>query len=85
MDVINVTSADSKKILLETIDKMQDLEIRRDYLLTLKEAIIQEEKLKEIETFNTKEVFERFQNPRTIVGVEDLNKEIKNLKEEITK
>lgn len=34
--------------------------------------------LKDIEPFNLKEVFERFQKPHTIVKVKDLQKEVKN-------
>ena len=52
-----------------------------DYLLKLKDIVIQKENFKKIEPFNLKEVFNGFFKTQVNISTQDLQVKIKKLKE----
>ena len=78
---INVITK-SKEFLLDIIDKIQDEDIKRQYLLKLKELILSEEKQKDVDSYNLKDILKRFDKP-TQVTLSVLQEEINILKNQV--
>ena len=70
----------SKPILSKLIDKLNYNNVKQDYLLKLKDKVIQEENFKNIEPFNLKEVFNRFKKPQVSISTQDIQGRIKIVK-----
>lgn len=84
---INIISKDKVQVLIEIIEKIENGEIKRQYLTKLKDIIEVEEKVQkiEVETCNFQEIVKRFkpQIEQEKFTIRDLQEEIKNFKEEI--
>ncbi|GAV84491.1 LOW QUALITY PROTEIN: hypothetical protein CFOL_v3_27935, partial [Cephalotus follicularis] len=67
-------------------DKIDDLELKREYLLKLKDLITNEPSTSTSQPYTLQKIFQRFENPPTqSITLQDLQKEIKDTKQELQK
>ena len=82
---INVITKNDKQILLEIIDKIEDPEIKKEYLLKLKEIVTKEEKFTNPETYNLNRILEKYPTQSLFkqITTGELQTEIKQVKTQI--
>lgn len=79
---INVITSTDKKFLLDLIDKIPNDTTKTEYLLMLKDIILQKASVHEIKPFSFDEISNRFKK-ETPVTTQDLQVEIKQIKQDI--
>lgn len=82
---INFITKNDKQILLEIIDKIEDPEIKKEYLLKLKEIVTKEEKFTNPETYNLNRILEKYPTQSLFkqITTRELQTEIKQVKTQI--
>jgi hypothetical protein len=75
---------DHEKMLLDVISKLEDPELKEEYLKKLKKLMIKKEKTPSTSRISLEETLERFSKPKTKeVIISDLQYEISNIKNDI--
>ncbi|GAV69029.1 LOW QUALITY PROTEIN: Peptidase_A3 domain-containing protein, partial [Cephalotus follicularis] len=73
-------------LLLKLADKIDDPDLKREYLLKLKDLITNEPSTSTSQPYTLQKIFQRFENPQTQnITLQDLQKEIKDTKQELQK
>lgn len=78
---INVITRE-QELLLDLIDKIDDPESKKGYLLKLKETLGETPKSKK-QTYDLREILDKFDKPQKEVSIQDLQFEINQLKTEV--
>ncbi|MBN8105851.1 hypothetical protein, partial [Vibrio vulnificus] len=79
---------EEKEFLLDLVEKIKDDETRKEYLEKLKELLCKEERLikePQEEIYDLNKIIERFSNKPQIVDIQDLQQEIRQIKDDIVK
>lgn len=80
---LRVITNDSKEVLFDIINHIDNDDIKKKYLIELKNIILQHKDRPKIEPFNMKEVMNRFSSSKDEPTIQHLQTELKSVKEEI--
>ena len=83
---VNVISRDKFQAFIDVLEKIEDQDIRAEYVSKLRDLIDHEEhriETSEVKPYNFKEIMGRFRVEKPNVTVSDLQEEIRNIKQEI--
>ncbi|GAV61517.1 hypothetical protein CFOL_v3_05044 [Cephalotus follicularis] len=84
--MINTDKQKESSLLLQLVDKINDPELKREYLLKLKEIITNEPSTSTDQPYTSQKIFQKFNNPLSqSLTLQDLQKDIKDIKQELQK
>ncbi|GAV89548.1 hypothetical protein CFOL_v3_32962 [Cephalotus follicularis] len=84
--MINIDKQKEKNLLLKLADKIDNPELKIEYLLKVKDLITNEPSTSISQPYTLQKIFQRFENSSTQnITLQDLQKEIKDTKQELQK